>query len=104
VQLRLEMVFGLRNEHPDLAWSVFSANAQMLFSSLGNLEPLFIAQYVPQYLWNSLPLDQLEAWIKAHSPTEMSSNIAKGMEGARFKVAEKRRLVPAADAYLAASR
>ena len=102
LQLRLEMVFGLRNEHPDLAWSVFSANAQMLFSSSGNLEPLFIAQYVPQYFWNSLPLDQLEDWIKAHSPAEMSSNIAKGMEGARFKVAEKQRLVPAADAWLAA--
>jgi hypothetical protein len=66
----------------------------MLFSSSGNLEPLFIAQYVPQYFWNSLPLDQLEDWIKAHSPAEMSSNIAKGMEGARFKVAEKHRLVP----------
>jgi aminopeptidase N len=57
VVLRLEMVFALRNEHPDLAWSVLSANAQTLFSSLGHLEPLFMAQYVPRYRWNSLPLE-----------------------------------------------
>ena len=104
MQLRVGMVFGLREEHPDLAWSVFSANAQMLFSPAGNLAPLFIAQYAPQSFWNSLPLDQLEAWLKANSPAEMSSNIAKGMEGARYKVTEKQRLVPAADAYLAAAR
>jgi hypothetical protein len=68
------------------------------------LAPLFLAQYVPEYFWSSLPLDQLEAWLKAHVPAGMEDNIAKGMQAARFKVSQKQALVPAADDYLAARR
>jgi hypothetical protein len=44
----------------------------------------------------------MEAWLKAHVPAEMAPQIAKGMDGARFRVAEKAQLVPEAQAYLAA--
>jgi hypothetical protein len=60
-----------------------------------------MSQMVPQYLWDSLPPDQLEAWIKVRVPAQMSDNVAKGMDAARFKLAEKQSLVAAADAYLA---
>jgi aminopeptidase N len=103
-QLRLEMIIGLHNEHPQLAWSTFSGHTDMLLSSFGQLAPLVIAQSVPQFLWDSLPPDQLEAWVKAHVPAQMSDNVAKGMEICRFKVSEKRLLVTAADAYLAKAK
>ncbi len=101
VQLRLGMFFTLRTEHPQLAWSTFSSNAEMLMSPFGHLAPLFEAQYVPQIFWDSLPPDQLEVWLKAHIPAEMRAQIDQGMESARFRVAQKQLLVPAADAYLA---
>jgi aminopeptidase N len=101
VELRLEMIIGLHNDHPQLAWSTFSAHADMLLAPFGHLAPLVTAQYIPQYLWNCLPPDQLEAWLKAHVPAQMSDNVAKGMEAARFKASEKQMLVAAADAYLA---
>ena len=71
-----------------------------LLPVVSHVASLFSAQYVPEIFWNSLPPDQLEAWLKDRLPPEMSSSIAKGMETARFKLPEKQALVPAADAYL----
>jgi aminopeptidase N len=101
LQLRLEMIGTLRREHPELGWSTFSAHADMLLSPMGNLAPLALAEFVPQYFWNSLPPDQMEAWIRARVPAEMNDYIEKGMEGARFQYSQKQALVPAADAFLA---
>jgi aminopeptidase N len=101
VQLRLAMVGTLRTEHPQLAWKTFSSNIEMLMSPFGNLAPLFEAQFVPQIFWNSVPPDDMEAWLKSRLPAEMHPSITKGMEGARFKVSQKAALVPAADAYVA---
>ena len=100
ISLRMGMIRALRDEHPQLAWSIFTANEKQLLSPSGNLEPLFLSQYVPQTFWNSLPLDQLKAWILAHVPQEMAANVEKGMDGAKFKVDTKQALVPAADAYV----
>ena len=104
VQLRFRMIGTLQNAHPALAWSIFSANAEMLLAPFGHNAPLFLAQYSPNFFWNSLPLDQLEGWLKAHVPAEMSPNVVKGMESARFKASEKAFLVPAADAYIASKK
>ena len=62
--------------------------------------PLIIAQYVPQFFWRGVPLVELEAWVRAHVPAEMSPDVDRGMEMARFKLAEKAILVRDADAYL----
>ncbi len=101
LQLRLAMIGTLRQEHPQLGWDTFSGNAEMLMSPFGNLAPLFEAEFMPRFFWNSLPPDKLEAWIRAHVPAEMNDYIEKGMEAARFQYSQKQELVPAADAYLA---
>lgn len=101
MQLRLAMIGTLRQEHPQLGWDTFAGNAEMLMSPFGNMAPLFEAEFTPQFFWNSLPLDKLEAWIRAHVPAEMNDYVEKGMEGARFQYTQKQELVPAADAYVA---
>ncbi|MDE2451644.1 MAG: M1 family metallopeptidase [Gammaproteobacteria bacterium] len=100
--LRLQMFFAMSTERPKLAWASFNGNITSLLSPFGALAPLIEAQYVPQIFWDSMPPDRMEAWLKAHIPAEMAPQIAKGMEGARFQVAQKAELVPAAQAYLAA--
>ncbi|MBV9344315.1 MAG: M1 family metallopeptidase [Gammaproteobacteria bacterium] len=100
IQLRLGMVGTLRQEHPQLGWTTFSGHAEMLMSPFGNMAPLFIAQFVPQFFWNSLPPEQMESWIRAHVPAEMNDYIQKGMESARFQYSQKQLLVPAADSYV----
>jgi aminopeptidase N len=99
--LRLQMFFAMSTERPKLAWATFNGNITKLLAPFGSLAPLVEAQYVPQIFWDSMPPEQMEAWLRAHVPAEMGPQIAKGMEGARFQVAEKAELVPAAEAYLA---
>jgi hypothetical protein len=69
-----------------------------------NFRPMIIARSCPETFWNSVPLDRLEAWIRAHVPEEMSPNVARGMETARFKLDEKTALIQAADRYIASHR
>ena len=100
--LPVRMIAQLREEHPKLAWDSFSGDQERLLAPMGEMAPLMLAQKTPEFFWNSLPLDQLEAWLKAHLPAGMEANLETGMQAGRFKVSEKAALVPAADAYLAA--
>jgi len=97
---RLSLVVRLAAQHHELAWSTFSKNVEALMAPHTKYAPLITAQYVPEYFWDCVPLDQLEVWVRAHVPLEMSANIAHGMEAARFNVSEKETLLPAADAYV----
>ena len=99
---RLGLVVHLASRHHDLSWSTFSSNSEPLLAPHAKYAPLMVAQYVPVYFWDCLPLEQLEAWVRAHVPVEMSANIARGMEAARFNRVVKDALVPAADAYIRA--
>jgi hypothetical protein len=62
--------------------------------------PLIIAQMMPDAYWSGIPMAELEAWARAHVPAEMAESVDRGMETARFHLAEKNRLAGAADAYL----
>jgi aminopeptidase N len=98
--IRSRLVFGLANEHRQLSWTTFTNHVDSLMSPFPSSASLRIAQYVPSFYWDSVPLDQLEAWVRAHVPTEMSANVERGMETARFRLSEKEALVPAVDAYV----
>jgi aminopeptidase N len=97
---RLALVVRLANRHQELAWATFTENVDTLLSPNPKYAPLITAQYVPAYFWNSVPLEQLESWVRAHVPEQMAPNVARGMETARFKRSEKDALTPAADAYV----
>jgi aminopeptidase N len=99
---RLRLVYALNDDNPQLAWRTFTGNIETLMVPQGRYAPLIIAQFSPDVFWNSAPLEQIEAWVKAHVPAEMADNIARGMESARFKIAEKSALVHAADGFVGA--
>jgi aminopeptidase N len=98
--LRLTLVALLDGEHPQLSWTTFTENAGPITQSWGPAAPAVMAQALPGIYWNSVPPDALEAWLRAHVPAEMAPQVARGMEGARFKLGEKTMLVEAADRYL----
>jgi len=100
--LRLELVARLDELHHELSWNTFTQNSEMLLKPTTSMAPIIISQYVPAGYWDAVPLDQLEAWVKAHVPAEMAPNVARGMESAHFKMNEKAALIPAADAYISA--
>jgi len=61
---------------------------------------MMMTQITPDIFWSSVPLDQIETWMKSKSPAELAPFIARGMEGAHTKLAEKTLLTKATDAYL----
>ena len=98
--VRIRLVVRLAEEHRQLSWSAFTSHVDSLMAPFPQFAPLIIAQYVPSFYWDSVPLDQLEGWVRAHVPAEMSANVERGMETARFKFSEKQALIRAADAYV----
>jgi aminopeptidase N len=100
--LQLQMVAMLSSENPALSWTTFTANADKLLAPMPMMAPLIISQYIPEFYWNAVALDQLEAWSRSHVPAEMAPNVERGMESARFKRAEKDRMVAAADQFVSA--
>jgi aminopeptidase N len=98
--LRFQLIGVLAREHPQLSWNTFSTNSEKLLAQRIDFAPLIIAQYVPEMYWNGVPLPDLESWVRAHVPAEMSASVERGMETARFKFAEKTALVREADAFL----
>jgi aminopeptidase N len=97
--LRLQLIAQLAGEHQQLSWQVFRDNNERLLKPFAFEGPLIIAQYLPQAYWSGIPPADIEAWVRAHVPAEMGPNVDRGMETVRFRLAEKDRLVRAADAF-----
>jgi aminopeptidase N len=101
---RLRLVAALADQHPQLSWAIFTANADQLLSTNPKYAPLITAQQVPEIYWNAVEPARLEAWVRSRVPAEMSVNVERGMETVRAKRAEQALLVRAADTYLATAR
>jgi aminopeptidase N len=98
------MIFTLAREHPRLSWDTYINNQDRLLKSVGGENrALLVAQETPAAYWDALPLDQLEAWVRANIPQGASDNLARGMETAHHLTAQKPALAKAADQYLAAA-
>ena len=61
---RLRLVVRLAGQHPELSWKTFTDNVDTLLSPNPKYRPLITAQYVPVYFWDSVPLEQLENWVR----------------------------------------
>jgi aminopeptidase N len=99
--IRMPLIFSAADQNPALAWAAFRDHVEQIMAPHPQYRPLWLAQYVPEFLWNAVPPDELEAWLKVRVPPEMAPNLARGMQTARFKLSRKAQMVAAADAYLA---
>jgi aminopeptidase N len=97
--LRLQLIVQLAAEHQSLSWQVFRDNSERLLKPFAFDGPLIVAQYLPEAYWSGIATAEIETWVRAHVPAEMGPSIDRGMERVRFRVAEKDRLVRAADAF-----
>jgi aminopeptidase N len=99
------MIFALAREHPRLSWDAYTANLDELMKSASSDDrSIRVAEQTPALYWDAVPLDQLEVWVHAKIPAGAADNLARGMESARYELAQKQMLVKSADAYLEASR
>jgi aminopeptidase N len=99
---RIQLIGQLADYNPQLSWQTLSTNIKTLVDPFGPMVgPQIIAEYIAPGYWNAVPLDVLEAWVKAHTSPDLAPMVARGMESARFRVSLKTALLPAADAYVA---
>jgi len=98
--LRLQLIVALAGRHQQLSWQLFREHHEQLLKPFVMEAPILVAQYLPEAYWSGVPTDELDAWVRANVPQEMTSNVDRGMETVRFRVAEKALLTQAADRYL----
>jgi aminopeptidase N len=98
--LRLQLILQLAGDHQELSWRTFRDNSDRLLQPFAMDAPLMIAQYMPDAYWSGVSTAELEAWVRAHVPAEMGPSVERGMETVKFHLAEKDRLIRAADANL----
>lgn len=98
--MRLQLLVQLARLHQRLAWTTFCDHHDALLESHQPFGPFIMAQRAPQAFWSGIPMDELEKWIRAHVPAEMSTTVDQGLQAARFKLAEKQTLLASASAYL----
>jgi hypothetical protein len=98
--VRFSLVLTAYGAQPALSWQTFQKNADTLMAPFRPNGSFILAQYTPEIFCNTVPLDQLEPWVRQHIPAEVLPNLTRSMETARFELAEKIRLVKAADAYV----
>ena len=69
-------------------------------SASSEVRALRVVQGTPAGYWDALPLDRFETWVRANIPTGALANLARCMETAHHRAAQKLALLKAADAYL----
>jgi aminopeptidase N len=94
------MLFQLAVRHPQLAWNALRNSHRDLFEQFGPAAPVIAVQLIPQYFWSGAPLPDMKAWLSAHTSAAMTEQVDHGLERARLRLAQRDRLVPAADSYL----
>jgi aminopeptidase N len=98
--LRMQLVRRIAFQHPQLSWQVFRENSERLLKPAAANASLEVADYLPEWYWNGVPIPEIEAWVRAHVPSEMEPFVQRGMDTAKFRAAEKQMLVAAMDSYV----
>jgi aminopeptidase N len=98
--LRLQLILRIKDAHQLLSWQTLIGNSDRLLKPFATMADSLVAQYLPEEYWAQIPLAEIEAWVRAHIAAESGPLIDRGMETARFRLAEKDMLVRDADAYL----
>ncbi|HEX3550602.1 MAG TPA: M1 family metallopeptidase [Candidatus Elarobacter sp.] len=98
--IRNRLVLGAAGYHPQLVWAFYQAHEQQLVGPESEFSRALSMTNLPATFWRAAPLDQLEAYVRAHSPPNAGPYVARGMERARLAEAISQRLIPAADAYV----
>ncbi len=102
--VRGRLIQAAAANNPALVWQFYKAHVDELNASRSEFERALAVANVPSEFWNAAPLAELEAFVKAHERSAPALYVNRAMERARFSLALRARLVPAADAYVSATR
>jgi hypothetical protein len=98
--IRIQLALMLSEHNPALSWDIYTKNYDRLIAPMMPEGTMMMTQITPDIFWSSVPLDQIETFMKTHAQEELAPFIARGMEGATTRLAEKTLLTKATDNYL----
>jgi aminopeptidase N len=102
--VRSRLITEMAPNSPQLVWQFYKSHVDELNASRSEFGRALAVANVPDSFWNAAPLSELEAFVKAKGQPAPAQFVARAMERARFSLAVRARLVPAADAYVASRR
>ena len=98
--VRLKLLLGLANAHPELAWKVLDAHVDEIMAPQGRYAPLFLTRFIPAAMWEAVPSEEMRTWLNAHVAAGLADSVTRAMETVEFRRSEKTALAAAAAAYL----
>ncbi len=101
--IRGRLIMAAAAHDPQAAWAFYRAHQAQIAGAQSEFSRSLAFTNIPATFWRAAPLEQLEAWVRAHAPPNAEPYIARGMERARLAAALQKRLVSDTDAYLAAN-
>ena len=97
---RARVITAMAPNSPQLVWEFYKAHVDELNATSSEFGRALSIANVPTAFWNAAPLNELAAFVKAKGQPAPAQMVARAMERARFSLAVRARLVPAADAYV----
>jgi len=88
-------------DHPTMAWAFLQKNGTKIFGSLSEFDRIPYITGIAGSFWRGVPAGDIETYMRANVPSAASAQIVKTMETVRLQLAERTRLVPQIDAYVA---
>ena len=102
--VRGRLIAAAAPNNPQLVWRFYQAHVDELNASRSEFERALAVANAPSEFWNAAPLTELAAFVQARERNAPALYVNRAMERARFSLALRDRLVPAADAYVTATR
>lgn len=99
-QLPQDMVFGIADHHQQLAWKAFTEHTDQLLAYSPEFAPLIISHGTPSVFWPGIPLQDLEAFMRAHVPANMEPEVQRGLQAAKARLRRREILVGEMDRWL----
>lgn len=96
------IVAFVSQQNPQLAWSFWTENADKIVAPMSQFEAIGAMTQVASSFATLIPADQIEAFMKAHTPPDAAPQVAKAMDDVHTRQAVEDRLVPQIDAFVKA--
>ncbi len=83
---RLGLISAIAGENPAISWAVLNKDYDKLFALQAMFSSLTTAQAIPRIYSTSVPLDQIETFVRSKVPAQMNTEIERGLTSARLAI------------------
>jgi aminopeptidase N len=98
--MRLTMLAQLAFFNPQLSWQTVNGQLDRVMAPYVGIAGLIYTQVFPQVFWGDIPETELDEFVRAHVPKEMSTNADAALADAHTNLVQRATLRAAMDSVL----